>query len=89
MNKNFELHVLSQIYDFLIERTENSHQGLNHKVLEFFKELNLGDDDDFEIVDPKKIAGKFGAVSFIHLINVPNFHDKDKFLKWAYTQLNR
>ncbi|MGE8653489.1 MAG: hypothetical protein ACN6NV_07040 [Acinetobacter gandensis] len=89
MNKNFELHVLSQIYDFLIERTENSHQGLNHKVLEFFKELNLGDDDDFEIVDPKKIAAKFGAVSFIHLINVPNFHDKDKFLKWAYTQLNR
>lgn len=62
---------------------------MNHKVLEFFKELNLGDDDDFEIVDPKKIAAKFGAVSFIHLINVPNFHDKDKFLKWAYTQLNR
>ncbi|WP_180023749.1 hypothetical protein [Acinetobacter sp. YH1901134] len=88
MNKNFELHVLSQIYDFLIERTEHSQQGLHNKVLEFFKELNLGNDNDFEIVDPKKIAGKFGAVSFIHLINVPNFHDKDKFLKWAYTQLN-
>ncbi|WP_218950185.1 hypothetical protein [Acinetobacter sp. YH12227] len=55
----------------------------------FFKELNLGNDDDFVIVDPKKIAGKFGAANFIHLINVPNFDDKDRFLKWAYTQLNR
>ncbi|WP_228157130.1 hypothetical protein [Acinetobacter sp. CFCC 11171] len=55
MNKNFELHVLSQIYDFLIERTEHSQQGLHNKVLEFFKELNLGNDNDFEIVILKRL----------------------------------
>lgn len=88
MNKNFELHVLSQIYDFLIEREEQSKLGLHNRVLEFFKELHMGTEEDFKIIDPKKISGKFGTVDFIHLINVPSFEDKDKFIQWAYSRLN-
>ncbi len=89
MNKNFEFHVLSQIYDFLIERNDHGSCGIHGKILEFFRELNLGQPEDFKIIDPKKIAGKFGTVDFIHLINVPHYEDKDRFIKWAYTQLNR
>lgn len=43
MNKKFELHVLSQIYDFLIEREGFTALNLHFKVMEFFRELHVGD----------------------------------------------
>lgn len=73
---------------FKVLREGQSKLGLHNRVLEFFKELHMGTEEDFKIIDPKKISGKFGTVDFIHLINVPSFEDKDKFIQWAYSRLN-
>ncbi len=50
MNKKFELHVLSQIYDFLIEREGFTALNLHFKVMEFFRELHVGDKRDFIVL---------------------------------------
>ena len=55
MNKKFELHVLSQIYDFLIEREGFTALNLHFKVMEFFRELHVGDNSDFVILAANKI----------------------------------
>lgn len=89
MNKKFDLHVLSQIYDFLLEREGFTALNLHFKVTEFFRELHIGGRVEFVILAPNKISGNFGEVSFINLLNVPNFHEKDKFINWAHKILNR
>ena len=89
MNKKFDLHVLSQIYDFLLEREGFTALNLHFKVTEFFRELHIGDKVEFVILAPNKISGNFGEVSFINLLNVPNFHEKDKFINWAHKILNK
>ena len=89
MNKKIELHVLSQIYDFLIEREGFTALNLHFKVMEFFRELHVGDKRDFVVLAPNKISGNFGEVTHIHLLNIPHFHEKDKFIHWAHKALNR
>ena len=88
MNKKFEVYVLSQIYDFLIEREGFTALDLHFKVTEFFRELHVGDKTNFIVLAPNKISGNFGEVTHINLLNVPPFHEKDKFINWAYTVLN-
>lgn len=88
MNRKFELHVISQIYDFLVEREAFTSLNLDCKVTEFFREVHVGREEDFTILESNKISGNFGEVSYINLLNVPNFNDKDKFLKWAHKALN-
>lgn len=56
--------------------------------MEFFREVHVGQEEDFTILVSNKISGNFGEVSYINLLNVPNFNDKDKFLKWAHKALN-
>ena len=89
MNRKFELHVISQIYDFLVEREAFTSLNLDRKVTEFFREVHVGREEDFTILESNKISGNFGEVSYINLLNVPHFNDKDKFLKWAHKALNR
>ncbi|MCS3527088.1 hypothetical protein [Acinetobacter johnsonii] len=89
MNREFELHVISQIYDFLVEREGFTSLNLDRQIKEFFREVHLGQEEDFTILESNKISGNFGEVSYINLLNVPHFNDKDKFLKWAYKALNR
>ena len=88
MNRKFELHVISQIYDFLVEREAFTSLNLDRKVTEFFREVHLWQEEDFTILESNKISGNFGEVSYINLLNVPHFNDKDKFLKWAHKALN-
>ncbi len=78
MNKKFELHVLSQIYDFLIEREGFTALNLHFKVMEFFRELHVGDKRNFVVLAPNKISGNFGEVTHIHLLNIPSVHDKNR-----------
>ena len=42
MNRKFELHVISQIYDFLIEREGFTSLNLDRKVTDFFREVHVG-----------------------------------------------
>ena len=56
--------------------------------MEFFKELSQGDQSDVIQMEPNILYGKFGSISKINLRLVPLFREKDKFLKWAYEQLN-
>jgi hypothetical protein len=88
MNKDFELYVLYQIYEFLIEREGFNKKSPHNQVLDFFKEAHLGAVSDFIISSPSSLRGKFGNVTQINLLNVPLFRDKDRFIKWAYKQLN-
>lgn len=83
-----ELHVLQQIYDFLSVREEFNKKSPHGQVLEFFRELNMGNSTDFVVMSPTLLYGKFGRVTQIKLLNVPIFRDKDKFIKWAFAQLN-
>ena len=41
MNRKFELHVISQIYDFLVEREAFTSLNLDRKVTEFFREVHV------------------------------------------------
>ncbi len=88
MSNPFELHVLRQIYDFIIERDSFKNLSPHNQVLEFFREINEGDKSDVVEMSPNIIHGKFGFVSKINLTFVPMFKDKDKFLKWVHQQLN-
>lgn len=88
MSNSYEHHVLSQIYDFIIERDGFTKLGSHNQVLEFFKEINQGDKTDVVVVSPNTLYGKFGQVSKINLNRVPMFRDKGKFLEWAFHQLN-
>jgi len=88
MNNKFELHVLSQIYDFLIERVGFNKQSLHLKVLYLFREIHVGEKIDFNVLSSNKISGNFGDVSLINLLNVPHFNGKDKFINWAYKSIN-
>ena len=56
--------------------------------MEFFREVHVGQEEDFTILVSNKISGNFGEVSYINLLKGPNFNDKDKFLKWAHKALN-
>ena len=56
--------------------------------MEFFREVHVGQEEDFTILVSNKISGNFGEFSYINLLKVPNFNDKDKFLKWAHKALN-
>ena len=47
MNRKFELHVISQIYDFLVEREAFTSLNLDRKVTEFFREVHVGREEDF------------------------------------------
>ena len=51
MNKDFELYVLYQIYEFLIEREGFNKKSPHTQVLDFFKEAHLGAVSDFIISD--------------------------------------
>ena len=79
---------VSQIYDFLVQREAFTSLNLDRKVMEFFREVHVGQEEDFTILVSNKISGNFGEVSYINLLKVPNFNDKDKFLKWAHKALN-
>ena len=48
--------------------------------MEFFREVHVGQEEDFTILVSNKISGNFGEVSYINLLKVPNFNDKYKFL---------
>jgi len=49
MNRKFELHVISQIYDFLVEREAFTSLNLDRKVTEFFREVHVGREEDLYI----------------------------------------
>ena len=65
MNRKFELHVISQIYDFLVEREGFTSLNLDRKVTEFFREVHVGQEEDFTILVSNKISGNFGEVSVV------------------------
>lgn len=48
MNRKFELHVISQIYDFLVEREAFTSLNLDRKVTEFFREVHVGREEDWQ-----------------------------------------
>lgn len=87
MIKTCELHILHQIYDFLSEREGSQKKTPNTQVIEFFKELNIGDQSEFVLTSPSTVYGNFGRVSKVSLSNAPLFREKDKFIKWAYAQI--
>lgn len=88
MNKNFEPHVLDQIYNFLNVRQDSKRANSYEKTLEFFKEIHLGNKEECVVIGQSKIIGNFGRIGQVCLVNAPNFHEKDKFIKWAYSRLN-
>lgn len=58
------------------------------KVMEFFRELYVGDKRDFVVLVLNKILGNFGEVIYIYLLNILYFYEKDKFIYWVYKVLN-
>lgn len=83
-----EIYLLQQIYNFLVERDGFNKLSPHNQVLAFFKEVNLGQPSDVIVVSPSIVSGKFGKVSQVNLSRAPFFNDKDKFIKWAHSQLN-
>lgn len=65
-------------------------QKVSHSITSIIDhaQSNPGQEEDLTILKSNKISGNFGEVSYINLLNVPNFNDKDKFLKWAHKALN-
>ncbi len=84
----YDHNVLRQIYDFIVEREGFEKLTPYNQAMEFFKELSQGDQSDVIQTEPNILYGKFGSISKINLRLVPLFREKDKFLKWAYEQLN-
>ena len=54
MNRKFELHVISQIYDFLVEREGFTSLNLDRKVTEFFREVHVGQEEDLQFLNQIK-----------------------------------
>lgn len=88
MSNGFELHVLTQIYDFVNERSNFSKKSELDQILDYFVTLNKGSDSDFKFVSPYKIYGDFGEHEFINIRQAPNFKDKERFLSWLNIQFN-
>lgn len=88
MLKGFELHVLTQVYNFVNERANFSKKSDLDQLLDFFATLNKGSESEFKFVSPYKIYGDFGDHKFINILYAPNFKDKNKFLSWLNAQFN-
>lgn len=64
MNRKFELHVISQIYDFLVEREGFTSLNLDRKVTEFFREVHVGQEEDFTVLESNQIKSQETLVKF-------------------------
>lgn len=81
-------YVLEQIYNFLLLRPDFKSKTNFEKVVEYFKVLNQGVDDDFIFEIPDKVVGQFGNKKMINIINAPEIDHKNKFLDWVDQQIN-
>lgn len=88
MDDQFALHVLQQIYEFLLEREGFKGTSSHSKTVSFFEELHLGIRDKFYYDQSGKVVGSFGRFSSINLKNAPDFSKKNQFIEWAYSSLN-
>ncbi|WP_252510711.1 hypothetical protein [Acinetobacter bereziniae] len=82
------LYVLEQIYNFLLLTPDFKSKTNFEKVVEYFKVLNQGVDDDFIFEIPDKVVGQFGNKKMINIINAPEIDHKNKFLDWVDQQIN-
>ncbi|TCM64454.1 hypothetical protein EC844_11713 [Acinetobacter calcoaceticus] len=79
---------LKQIYAFVEERPGLGNKTQKNMIIEFLATLHYGDPSEFQLEQPYKVKGRFGACRLIDIQSAPKFTDKDIFITWVEQKIN-